>query len=381
MSDELILTNCRVVCRDQVLDEGTVVVQGGVIAAVDAGRSRLSSAIDLDGDYLLPGLVEMHTDNIEKHFMPRPGVLWPSPMAAVLSHDLQVAGAGITTVLDAISLGESKDKAERKTILGLSVPAITQARADRLTKADHFLHLRCEVSHPDLVALFEPHVDNPLVRLVSVMDHTPGQRQWWDLTKFVQYNKGEHWSDDELERRVRHLKDLQGAHATGHRRHVAKVCRERAIPLASHDDATPDHIDESVEDGATIAEFPLTLAAAGLARQKGMRTIMGAPNVVRGQSHSGNMSALDCAAAGHLDGLSSDYVPASLLFAAFLLVEKVDWPLTEAVATVSDNIARMVGLGDRGRIEVGLRADLVWVMDRQHCPVVRQVWSAGRRVI
>ncbi|MTJ82768.1 MAG: alpha-D-ribose 1-methylphosphonate 5-triphosphate diphosphatase [Telmatospirillum sp.] len=381
MSDDIILTNARIVCRDHIVEEGTVVVRDGLIAAVEEGPSHVSHAIDLDGDYLLPGLVEMHTDNIEKHFLPRPGVLWPSPMAAVLSHDLQVAGAGITTVLDAIALGESKDKAERRAILGLSIPAIRQAREDGLTKADHFLHLRCEVSHPDMRDLFEPFVDDPLVKLVSVMDHTPGQRQWWDLKKYVQYNKGEHWSEEELDRRVRHLKDLQGEHAHRHRREVAGACRDRGIPLASHDDATREHIEESLEDGATIAEFPLTLEAAGLARSHGMRTIMGAPNVVRGQSHSGNMSALDCAGAGLLDGLSSDYVPASLLFAAFLLAEKINWPLTEAVATVSDNIARMVGLSDRGRIEPGLRADLVWVMDRQHCPVVRQVWSAGRRVI
>ncbi|MDR3440873.1 alpha-D-ribose 1-methylphosphonate 5-triphosphate diphosphatase [Telmatospirillum sp.] len=381
MCDEMILTNARVVCRDRIIGEGTVVVRDGTIADVDEGRSQLASAIDLDGDYLLPGLVEMHTDNIEKHFMPRPGVLWPSSLAAVLSHDLQVAGAGITTVLDAIALGESKDKAERRAILKLSIPAITQARADKLTKADHFLHLRCEVAHPDLMDMFAPYVDNPLVKLISVMDHTPGQRQWWDLGKYVQYNKGEHWSEAELAERVRHLRELQDEHAPRHRRAIAIACRERGIPLASHDDATEDHIRESIDDGASIAEFPLTLDAADLARRNGMKTIMGAPNIVRGQSHSGNMSALDCAAAGQLDGLSSDYVPASLMFAAFLLAEKIALPLTEAVATVSDNIARMVGLADRGRIEAGLRADLVWVMDRQHCPVIRQVWSAGERVI
>jgi alpha-D-ribose 1-methylphosphonate 5-triphosphate diphosphatase len=381
MSVEMILTNARVVCRDRLIEDGTVVVRDGMIAAVDETRNHLSSAIDLEGDYLLPGLVEMHTDNIEKHFMPRPGVLWPSSLAAVLSHDLQVAGAGITTVLDAISLGAHRDKAEREEILGLSIPAIAQARTDKLTKADHFLHLRCEVSHPEVNGMFESHVDNPLVRLVSVMDHTPGQRQWWDLEKYVQYNKGEHWSEAELAERVHHLRQLQSEHAPAQRRIIADACRERAIPLASHDDASEEHILESIDDGATITEFPLTLTAAGMARRHGMKTIMGAPNVVRGQSHSGNMSALDCAAAGHLDGLSSDYVPASLMFGAFLLAEKIAWPLTEAVATVSDNIARMVGLNDRGRIETGLRADLVWVTDRQHCPVVRQVWTAGNRVI
>lgn len=380
MTDELILTNARVVCRDRVLDTGTVVVRDGRIIEVSEGRSAAAAAHDLNGDYLLPGLIEMHTDNMEKHFVPRPGVLWPSPLAAVLGHDLQVAGAGITTVFDAIAVGEYAEKGPRREILSQSLAAVKHALAEGLCKADHLFHLRCEVSDPCVVEMFEPYAADPLVRLVSLMDHTPGQRQWTDIGKYVQYNKGEDWSKEELQARLDHLKSEQDKYAVKHRKAVVALAREHGIPLASHDDATEDHVLEALEDGVVISEFPITMTAACLARKHGQKTIMGAPNVVRGGSHSGNMSALDCARDGQLDGLSSDYVPSSLMFAAFLLHEKLDMPLNDAVAKVSANIAEMVGLSDRGRIETGLRADLVRVTHTEHTPVVRQVWVTGERV-
>ncbi|EKV30933.1 Metal-dependent hydrolase involved in phosphonate metabolism [Caenispirillum salinarum AK4] len=380
MNSEMILTNARVVCRDRVIDSGTVVVRDGRIAEVAEGRSEAAGALDLNGDYLLPGLIEMHTDNMEKHFVPRPGVLWPSPLAAVLGHDLQVAGAGITTVFDAISVGEYAEKGPRRQILGQSLAAVKHALSEGLCKADHLFHLRCEVSDPCVVEMFEPYAHDPLVRLVSLMDHTPGQRQWTDVSKYVQYNKGENWTEEELKRRIERLKAEQDKYAAKHRKAVVALAKEYDIPLASHDDATEDHVHEAVADGVVISEFPITMTAACLAREHGQKTIMGAPNVVRGGSHSGNMSALECAREGQLDGLSSDYVPSSLLFAAFLLHEKLDLPLHEAVAKVSANVADMVGLADRGRVETALRADLVRVTHTEHTPVVREVWVMGERV-
>ncbi len=380
MSQEMILTNARVVCRDRVIDGGTVVVRDGLIAEVAEGASALPGALDLNGDYLLPGLIEMHTDNMEKHFVPRPGVLWPSPLAAVLGHDLQVAGAGITTVFDAISVGEYAEKGPRRNILAQSFAGVKHARAEGLTRADHFFHMRCEVSDPCVVEMFEPYAADPLVKLVSVMDHTPGQRQWTDVSKFVQYNKGENWSEQELADKLAFLRDVQDKYAIRHRRIIVDLCRTHGIPLASHDDATEEHVAEAVADGVVIAEFPITMTAAVKAREAGLKTVMGAPNVVRGGSHSGNMSAVDCAREGQLDGLSSDYVPSSLLFAAFVMMETLAMPLNEAIAKVSANVADMVGLTDRGRIAPGLRADLVRVTHTEHTPVVREVWVTGKRV-
>ncbi len=378
MNGDLVLTNASVVTGDNRFD-GTVVVRDGRVAEVSAGRSAVSGAVDLEGDDLLPGLIEMHTDNLERHMEPRPGVVWPSALAAVVGHDTQIVGAGITTVFDAVSVGEYVEESNRNHIMAESVAAVRHARADGLLRADHLLHMRCEVTDACVVELFEPYADDPLVRLVSVMDHTPGQRQWRDPEHYFSFYANK-FSRAELEERLLLKKARQQRHAAAHRRAIVAMCRDRRIPLASHDDATEEHVCRSAEDGMAIAEFPITHTAAVLSRANGMGTIMGAPNVVRGGSHSGNMSALEVAAEGLLDGLSSDYVPASLLHAAYLLNDRLDMPLPEAVAKVSGNVARLVGLDDRGEIAPGKKADLIRVRLSDGVPVVRRAWRDGRVV-
>ncbi|MFA7429539.1 MAG: alpha-D-ribose 1-methylphosphonate 5-triphosphate diphosphatase [Rhodospirillaceae bacterium] len=377
--NELILTNARVVTRSEVFD-GTVIVRDGAIAAVDAGRSALSGALDLDGDLLIPGLIEMHTDNMEKHFEPRPGVLWPNGVAAVCAHDTQIIGAAITTVYDAVAVGETDAKGQRRHILADCVSALKHAQDNGMLRADHLLHMRCEVADPCVVEMFEPFAADPLVRLVSLMDHTPGQRQWSDVSKFVQYHNGENWGQDKLDSILQARLEDQARYATRHRREIVALSRDRGLALASHDDATEAHIQESLDDGCVIAEFPITVTAATMARQHGLGTIMGGPNVVRGGSHSGNVSAIELARLGLLTGLSSDYVPYSLLQAVFRLEAEADMTLPQAVACVTANIADMVGLSDRGEITPGKRADLARVRPVDGAPLVRDVWRQGRRV-
>lgn len=379
MMSELILTNARVVTRTEVF-AGTVVVRDGLIAAVETGRTALPGALDLDGDLLLPGLIEMHTDNMEKHFEPRPGVLWPNGVAAVCAHDTQIIGAGITTVYDAVAVGEYDAKGQRRHILADCIGALKHAQNTGMLRAEHLLHMRCEVSDACVVELFEPFAADPLVRLVSLMDHTPGQRQWSDVSKFVQYHKGENWGQDKLDAILKDRLEDQARYATRHRREIVALSREHGLALASHDDATEAHIQESLDDGCVIAEFPITVTAAALARQHGMGTIMGGPNVVRGGSHSGNVSAIELARLGLLTGLSSDYVPYSLLQAVFRLEAEADMTLPQAVACVTANIADMVGLSDRGEITPGKRADLARVRSADGVPLVRDVWRQGRRV-
>ena len=379
MNSEMILTNARVVTRDAVMS-GTVVVEGGRIVSVDSGSSTLPSAIDLEADYLLPGLIELHTDNLEKHFMPRPGIMWPSPLGAVIAHDAQIAGAGITTVLDAICVGEYDQRSMRHQILSDSVRVLKAAQEDQLLRADHLLHMRCELVDPEVVPMFEPYADDPLVRLVSIMDHTPGQRQWTDIAKFRQYRRGDSWTPEQQKAIVDRLVGMQAENAGPNRRAILDRCRQRGLPLASHDDTTAEHVVEAIAEGITISEFPTTPVAAAEARQRGMRIVMGAPNVVRGASHSGNVSALDLARDGLLDALSSDYVPSSLLHAAFLLHDRIEMPLPEAVSKVSANVADLLNMGDRGSIEAGKRADLIRVRPSQGYPVVRTVWREGARV-
>jgi alpha-D-ribose 1-methylphosphonate 5-triphosphate diphosphatase len=153
------------------------------------------------------------------------------------------------------------------------------------------------------------------------------------------------------------------------------------VPLASHDDTTSEHVVAAVRDGVSVAEFPTTIEAAEGLHQAGVQILMGAPNVVRGGSHAGNIAAVDLAKRGLLDILSSDYVPSSLLMAAIQLPHHAPGiDLAAAIRTVTCNPARAVGLTDRGTIEVGQRADLIRVHVAQNVPVVRSTWREGRRV-
>ncbi len=376
-----VFTNARLVLEDQILD-GTLVVRDGIIAQVNEGTSQLPGAVDLHGDYVLPGLVELHTDNLEKHFVPRPGTRWPA-MAAVVGHDAQVAAAGITTVLDALAIGEASSGGDRVENLAAMVDAIRAGVDQQILRATHLLHLRCEISHAEVVPLFEEFLDDPLLKLVSIMDHTPGQRQFTTLDKYRYYYKKKYgWSEEEFLAFVERQTEAARTHGVPNRRAVVDLARENGLTLASHDDATHDHVAEAIADGMTIAEFPTTDDAARASRERGMAILMGAPNVVRGGSHSGNVSALDLARDGLLDILSSDYVPQSLLHGAFILSRQVEgWSLPRAVRTVAGEPARRVGLTDRGALTAGLRADFVRVRDTGDVPLVRGVWVGGHRVI
>lgn len=385
MASELILTNARVVTRDAVFD-GTVRVADGRIAAVERGRSRVAGALDCEGDLLIPGLVELHTDNLERHVAPRPGVVWPS-LPALAAHDAQLAAAGITTVLDALAVGADREDGLRRRILAEAAEAVRTARAAGLLRADHFLHMRLELSDPAVAELFAPFAGDPLVRLVSLMDHTPGQRQWRDLEKYRLFDaRIGCWTPAELERWLAERVAQQRRWAGPNRRTLVALCRERDIRMASHDDATPEHVAEAAADGIAIAEFPTTREAAEHARARGMGIVMGAPNIVRGGSHTGNVAAGALAEAGLLDALASDYVPTSLLHGA-LLLERHGIALPGAIATVTANPARMAGFDDRGEIAPGLRADLVRVglihaeAAGGSVPFVRTVWREGQRVV
>lgn len=213
------------------------------------------------------------------------------------------------------------------------------------------------------------------------MDHTPGQRQFIQMEKFFQYYKGKYTLNDaEMEDLVRSRKECQKKYSQAYRGEILGICRQRGLPVASHDDTTPEHVEEAAAAGIVISEFPTTLRAARAAREAGLVILMGAPNMVLGGSHSGNVSALELARVGLLDVLSSDYVPNSLLHGAFLLHQQLEWSLPEALAVVSANPARVARLDDRGEIEEGKRADLIRVKDYERTPIIRGIWRAGQRV-
>ncbi|HCO56863.1 MAG TPA: phosphonate metabolism protein PhnM, partial [Burkholderiales bacterium] len=317
---QTVFTNAMMVMPNEVIHGSLVVNADGQISDIQPGLSSVRDAVDCEGDWLMPGLVELHTDNLEKHMMPRPGVFWPGTSAFFI-HDAQLVAAGITTVFDAVVLGdESQDRNARGKFLKASLEAIETLSALPTTRAHHFLHLRCELTNPDACEYFEKWVDHTMVRLVSVMDHTPGQRQWRDLSKYRQYmERHGRFSEEQFEKLLTDGLSAQAIYAQQQRDRILKECRDRQLPVASHDDTDIDHVEQAHSEGIAISEFPTTLEAAQRARDLGLKNIMGAPNIVLGGSHSGNVSAKDVARAGLLDGLSSDYVPSSLLDAVFRL--------------------------------------------------------------
>ncbi|PHX40631.1 phosphonate metabolism protein PhnM [Pseudomonas sp. NZIPFR-PS5] len=390
MLNEQILTHAKIVTAERVFS-GTVVLRDGLISEIDDNISQLPQAQNLNGDYLLPGLVELHTDNLEKHLSPRPGVDWPSA-SAVMSHDAQIIAAGITTVFDALSIGDVNPKGKRMQQLPGMVEAIAKANAADMTRAEHRLHLRCEVCHPDTLSVFRDLVEQPLVQLVSVMDHSPGQRQFALESKYREYYMGKyHLSSEQMDAFIVEQVANSKTYSDRYRRAIVDICLARGLSVASHDDATLAHVEESAAYGMSIAEFPTTLEAAQGCRRLGMSVLMGAPNIVRGGSHSGNIAAATLAEEGLLDILSSDYYPASLLQAAFTLGAQLDESqvsaddstgagLARAVTTVSLAPARSAGLHDRGEIRVGLRADLIHARAIGTLPIIQQVWRQAKRV-
>jgi alpha-D-ribose 1-methylphosphonate 5-triphosphate diphosphatase len=375
---ETLLTNARLVLGDSVL-EGSIVLHDELIGTIDAGRSGAASALDMEGDFLIPGVVDVHTDNLERQVQPRSNARWPS-RSAMLAHDAQCAVAGVTTVFDALCIGDlGFDKERIKTFQDGVVDLDALADAD-LLKSEHFLHLRCEVPARDVLTLFDPVATHPRVRMISLMDHSPGVGQYADMAFYRALRRRDGTPDDYIERRIIELQDQRANLRGPNRRALLDRVAGRNVAIASHDDRTEEEVAENARDGIRIAEFPVTMAAAKAAKAHGMTVIAGAPNIVRGGSHSGNVSAADLVHVGAVDAFASDYVPASLVEAAFLCVDQIGITLADAIALITDRPAQMAHLHDRGRLASGLRADLVRVRLHQGLPVVRQVWRAGERV-
>lgn len=377
--EEFVLVNAMVVGAETVAP-GYVAVSHGAIVEVGEGRGP-ERGFDLGGDYLIPGLVELHTDHLESHFTPRAKVKW-NAVAAVLSYDAQIAASGITTVFDSLRVGAVSESDAIAEDLQVLAGALDEARSKNLLRAEHLTHLRCEIATHNVVAQAREYFRGRSVHLISMMDHTPGQRQFRDLQKMREYYVRHGFvNDQDFAAFVADRKALHDKYAHDNRREIVEIARGGGASLASHDDATLDQVHEAIADGVAIAEFPTTIEAAAASHAAGIKVLMGAPNIVRGGSHSGNVAAAELAKAGLLDILSSDYVPASLMLSAFELPERVQGiDLAHALRLVTKNPAEATGLHDRGEIAVGKRADLARVAARGHVPVVRSLWREGRRV-
>jgi len=379
--NDAVFSNARVVLKDRVIEHGWVAVAEGKIVEIGEGGAP-ERGEDLRGDLLMPGLIELHTDHLEAHYVPRPKVFW-DPVAAVVSYDGQLATSGITTVLDSLRVWREEGAEDVDGQAGILAKAISEARDAKLLRAEHFLHLRCEIPMPSVVEEAKELIGRPDVRLMSLMDHTPGQRQFRDEGKLRDYyrGKGAGMTDAQLDVLFERRFEYQKKFAETNMREIVALAQSYDIPLASHDDTTEENVTDAIRDRVSVAEFPTTMEAARGLHQAGIHVLMGAPNVVRGGSHSGNIAAVDLAREGLLDIMSSDYIPSSLLMAAMQLPKHVPAiDLAAAVRTVTKTAAEAVGLADRGEIVAGRRADLIRVHLAQDLAVVRSVWREGHRV-
>ncbi len=379
MTEELIFANATVVLPNETIT-GAVKCEGDSIVDISEGAAVPAGAIDCDGDFLSPGLVELHTDNLERHIQPRPKVDWPHA-AAIIAHDAELAGTGITTVFDALRIGSIRRKEANyaKYARGLA-SELWELRAADALKISHFLHLRAEVCSETLAEELNEFGAEDRVGLVSLMDHTPGQRQFRDVSKLEAYVKGKHGFDDEgFQRHIAELREMRAIYGDKHEAETVKAAARFGAVLASHDDTTEGQVETSAGYGIRLAEFPTTVEAARACHAHGIKVMMGAPNLIRGGSHSGNVAAQELAELELLDIVSSDYVPAALLMSAVRLGE-IWGDMARGLSTVTSAPADAVRLEDRGRIEVGKRADLIRFGLRGGTPGLRGVWSRGQRV-
>ena len=380
MTAQVCLANARLVLPERVL-HGRLTLADGRIAAIADGPQVPAGAVDCGGDTVLPGLIEVHTDNLERHIQPRPGVDWPHD-AAILAHDAELAVCGITTVFDAMRVGSvvSDTSANYAKYARGLVSELLSLRAAGMLRINHLIHLRAEVCSETLIAELDEFGADDAIGLISLMDHTPGQRQFRDLDKLRAYVCGKHGlSEAGFADHVARQTALQARLGAAHEAATVATARRLGAVLASHDDTTADQVRTSAALGIRLAEFPTTREAAEACRAAGIAVIMGAPNLIRGGSHSGNVAAADLARADLLDILSSDYVPAGLVQAAFALGE-IWGDLPRAIATVTANPAQATGLADRGALAVGLRGDVIRVAVADGRPRVRATWIAGQRV-
>ena len=272
----------------------------------------------------MPGLIELHTDNLEKCISPRPKVRFPLESAAV-NHDRDLISSGITKVCDAIAIGDvtPKDDSLRIHHYATMIDTVAAGQAAGRFSSDHLLHLRCELGYEHLYDIVEPYCQHPLLAMISLMDHTPGQRQFVNMIKYKEYYTGKHGVPEaKMDEFIAMRLNNQRKHAADNRQALVNLSQAKNISLASNDDATVDHVREAIAEGVVLAEFPTTRDAAKEAHNSGLLVLMGAPNVVLGGSHSGNVSAMELVELDLVDIISSDYVPRSLLQAIFIILNK-----------------------------------------------------------
>jgi alpha-D-ribose 1-methylphosphonate 5-triphosphate diphosphatase len=375
---DFVINNCRAVLTESILDEASVRVENGRIAEIAQGRS-FGDGLDARDAWLLPGLIDIHSDAIEKAVEPRPRARFPTEIA-VRELDRQLAACGITTMFHSLSFADMEDGLRSNNAAAAIIEEIHDL-VPRL-RIDTRIHARFEVTDLGALPYLERLVSEGKVGLLSFMDHSPGQGQYRDVTAYKgYYGKVYDKSDAELDRILARKAQARENGVQEAIQGMMDLCRRHFVSMASHDDDSPERIEWCRREGLAISEFPTNLATARAGRDAGVRTCLGAPNLVRGGSQANNLSARAALEDGCGDILCSDYLPLALLHAVFALDSWGVRRLPQAVAMASLAPALATGIGHMtGSVEVGKCADLILVERRHGHPDLLRTWSRGREV-
>jgi alpha-D-ribose 1-methylphosphonate 5-triphosphate diphosphatase len=378
VNDHFYLTGAQVVLENETLSDAAVLIADGHIVAINPASSSGAQEINLSGHTLMPGMIDLHCDALEKEAEPRPGVHFPFDFACAQA-DKRNAAAGITTIYHALSFANAELGVRNNATAAELARAVHAWQEHALV--DNRVHARYEITDSGAPEVLNELLSHDEIHLMSFMDHTPGQGQFKSIDAYRNFQTRTYKKDEAEFEALLAVKLAQGEGATARMEQLAQHARELGIPLASHDDDRPEKVDVVKELGVSVSEFPINLETAKAARAAGLSTLFGAPNVVRGKSQSGSMRALDAVREGVADCLCGDYSPAALLPAVLQLPELAGTKLHQAVALVTSNPARAVALNDRGSIAAGKRADLLAVRYLGGLPQVSRVWSGGLPVM
>ncbi|BCO10406.1 alpha-D-ribose 1-methylphosphonate 5-triphosphate diphosphatase [Desulfolithobacter dissulfuricans] len=372
-----ILRSTRVLVEKTVTPTDIVLV-GGRIREIAAHGSFMGETIDLGSLLVLPGLVDLHSDAVEKEIEPRPGATFPI-RASLVELDKKLAMAGITTMFHAVAFNDESITSSRGTEMAAAIIRETGEANQNLLGVDNFIHARFEITSFSSAPVIRELIAKGHVHMLSIMDHTPGQGQFKSIETWKRFHLPTYDLSESRAEAIIRKKLADQELAYNRVRSLLEFGHRHGLVLLSHDDDRPRKIDLIREMGITVSEFPLDVDVAVYAREQGMTTGMGAPNVVRGKSQSGNISARELIREECCDFLCSDYHPSSLLQAAFVLHREMDLDLAAAMAMVSSFPADIAGLTDRGRIAPGLLADLTVVDDRD-VPRVVATFKTGEMI-
>ena len=374
------IINARVVTPLEVLEDATVTIADSLISSISQGKAAPgSNCIDAKGQYLLPGFIDLHCDAVEKGIEPRPQTFFPADIA-LSELDKNLAGCGVTTMYHSLSFAEQEVGIRANQMAASVLRKINEMQSNFRVKTR--VHTRFEITDIKAVPILKELIAEGQVNLFSFMDHSPGQGQFKTIASFKKYygpvyKKSETELDEIIEKKLQARQEDSQQHIE----ELLNLCRDKQIAIASHDDDSPEKITWLKEQNIGLSEFPVNMETAQAARDQGVQTLLGSPNVFRGASQSKNLNAREAIAQGYGDILCSDYAPMTLLHAVFTLVSLGLKSRPEAVKMTSLNPARAVGIDRQtGSIEVGKAADLILVGNGAHFPRIQRTFVDGREV-